>query len=185
MLFDALASLLSEKGIEEISVADIAGRASLNRGTFYDHYSDKFSLLEGWAESRFHELLSRRNIRFEGSCAYALVALTLVTCDYLAEATTAGCPNKRQMDKHFESAIVSVIQGMILSGLSRHPPVGAKRLDLMAALIAGAIYGSAREWTNSAQRGSPDDVADLIFGVFGPMMVSSNEPLELRTSGHQ
>ena len=179
MFFDAVHSLLQEKSIEEISVADIANRACLNRGTFYDHYTDKFALLEGWVESRFQELLSQRNIHFDGSCAYALVGITLATCDYLADAPQAGCPNGRQMEKHFESAIVSVVQGMILSGLARHSPQSEFRLELLAASITGAIYGAAREWANSSGRQPAEEVADLIFRLFRTTMLSVNQSNEL------
>src|SRR5271157_3832447 len=51
-LQDALEKLLSEKDFDEISVHDISETATLNRATFYDHYTDKFALLEctvAWA----------------------------------------------------------------------------------------------------------------------------------------
>ena len=34
------------KPFDEISVQDIAEAATVNRATFYDHYTDKYSLLE-------------------------------------------------------------------------------------------------------------------------------------------
>ena len=46
LLQSALGKLLKEKGLEDISVQDIADAATLNRATFYDHYNDKFALLE-------------------------------------------------------------------------------------------------------------------------------------------
>lgn len=43
---EALVSLIEEKGFDALSVKDITGRADVNRGTFYLHYTDKFDLLE-------------------------------------------------------------------------------------------------------------------------------------------
>ena len=43
---DAFFALLNEKTFEKITVADIAEKAVINRGTFYLHYKDKFDLLE-------------------------------------------------------------------------------------------------------------------------------------------
>ncbi len=37
--------LARERGVDEISVSDIAARAGINRSTFYQHYSDKETLL--------------------------------------------------------------------------------------------------------------------------------------------
>lgn len=44
-LQEALFSLTRERGIDHVSVSDIADRAGVNRSTFYQHYSDKETLL--------------------------------------------------------------------------------------------------------------------------------------------
>ncbi len=38
--------LLGTKSLQAISVQDIAERSTLNRATFYDHYTDKFALFQ-------------------------------------------------------------------------------------------------------------------------------------------
>lgn len=38
--------LLKEKGIDSLTVSDIARRSGINRGTFYLHYIDKYDLME-------------------------------------------------------------------------------------------------------------------------------------------
>jgi AcrR family transcriptional regulator len=45
LIRDALTSLLAEKSFEAITVQDVAERATINRATFYAHYTDKFALL--------------------------------------------------------------------------------------------------------------------------------------------
>jgi AcrR family transcriptional regulator len=42
----ALIELIEERGFDALTVSDIAGRANINRGTFYLHYRDKYDLLE-------------------------------------------------------------------------------------------------------------------------------------------
>ncbi len=44
-LQEALFALVRERGVDEVSVSDIAARAGVNRSTFYQHYSDKETLL--------------------------------------------------------------------------------------------------------------------------------------------
>ena len=174
MLFEAMEALLIGKSIEDISVADIAAQAGLNRGTFYDHYSDKFALLEGLVESKFQRLLSDRGVGFDGTCAYALIAITLATCDYLASLPQSGCPHRRVTERHLESAMTSVVRGMILEGLRKHPPGGDLKPELMAASMAGAIYGAAREWANGNHQEQAEEVAHAIFAVFRPVMLSKD-----------
>src|SRR5579862_5772964 len=46
LIRDALRALLKKKSFASISVQDIAERATVNRATFYAHFTDKYALLE-------------------------------------------------------------------------------------------------------------------------------------------
>ena len=81
---EALASLLTKKEFEDVSVQEIADEATLNRATFYLHYPDKNALLQAMTGVRFRDLIERRGITFS-NCNGALRAIALGVCDYLAE----------------------------------------------------------------------------------------------------
>src|SRR5882757_107931 len=98
LLQQALGKLLETKDFEKISVQDIAEAATLNRATFYDHYADKFALLECVVASRFHELLAEREVQFDGTCAWALRAMALAVCEFLNRMQ--GPDYARQLDPH-------------------------------------------------------------------------------------
>ncbi len=171
LLLSALERLLLSKSIEQLSVADIAQESTVNRATFYDHYADKFELLEDFVESRFQDHLRKRNVAFDGSCPTALSAIGLATCDYLAELPHMGCPERRHMEKHFESAIISVVRGMILGGFRQHPPQSNLSPELIAAIVTGAIYGGAREWAVSPKLSSAEAVAEGIRQLISPLLI--------------
>jgi AcrR family transcriptional regulator len=77
LLQQALHKLLKEKSFDEILVGDIAEAATVNRATFYDHYSDKFALFDSMVASDFHRLLEERDIRLAGNCSSALADIIL------------------------------------------------------------------------------------------------------------
>ena len=52
----ALRSLLTEKGIADITVNEICTRAGIRRATFYKHYSDKITFLCGFASDMIYSL---------------------------------------------------------------------------------------------------------------------------------
>jgi len=181
MLQEALGKLLEKKEFEKISVQDIAGAAMVNRATFYDHYPDKFALLECMVGGRFHQFLIEREVRFDGSCASALKAIVLALCDYLA-----GTPG--QLEPHMESAMIAVVRRMILEGLSKHPAEGAISPEMIAATVSWAIYGAAKEWVRTPNRCAAEDVVDtvtalivtaLITPIFGAVYPGSPHAAEL------
>ena len=51
----AFISLLEEKSFSDITIQDISDRAEISRSTFYDHYTDKYQLLE----SMYQEIIDR------------------------------------------------------------------------------------------------------------------------------
>src|SRR5580700_10727219 len=112
LLQQALDKLLETKEFEKISVHDITEAATVNRATFYDHYADKFALLECTVGSRFHDLLTDRRVQFDGTCASALKAIVVAVCDYLRGLR--GPDGTRALEPHMQSAIIAVVRRMIL-----------------------------------------------------------------------
>ncbi|MCU6707381.1 TetR/AcrR family transcriptional regulator [Paenibacillus sp. J5C_2022] len=55
LLRQALIELMEEKGLEKITVSDLANRADINRGTFYLHYED----VHDFIEQQVHEFLNQ------------------------------------------------------------------------------------------------------------------------------
>jgi AcrR family transcriptional regulator len=171
MLCDALAKLLKQKQFGDISVGDIAEASTLNRATFYDHYSDKSELLQNLVACQFRELIVERQIRFEG-CEGAVKNVAMGVCYYLSEMTNLGSEGQRQADMPIETAIVSVVRGMILEGLGHHLLRPGAPVELTAATIAWAIYGAAREWVRTPNRQPVPEVAETIERMITPMFSS-------------
>src|ERR1700761_6644091 len=96
LLQGALRTLMETKNFDEIAVQDITEAATVNRATFYDHYTDKYALLEAMVAGGFHVLLGERKISYDGPCPPAVRALILATCDYLTLTHAGGTACQRQ-----------------------------------------------------------------------------------------
>jgi AcrR family transcriptional regulator len=174
LLQQALGKLLETRDFEKISVQDIAEQATLNRATFYDHYPDKFALLECMVAGQFHELLERRRVKFDGTCAAALQAIVLGVCDYLASTPQVECERHRQMEPHFESAVISVVRAMILGGLKQHAADGAIAPEMVATTASWAIYGAAKEWVRTPNRGSSEEIVGVVMTLVAPILAATD-----------
>ena len=174
LLQQALGKLLETKEFEKISVQDIADAATVNRATFYDHYADKFALLESMVALRFDQLLANRGVTFNGTCASALAGIVLGVCDFLAGTPGMDCPRQRQMGPHLESAVVAVVRRIILDGLAQHRSDSAVSLEMIAATVSWAIYGAAKEWVQTPNRSPSEEIAGAVVMLVSPILAPMN-----------
>ena len=170
MLHEALEKLLPEKEFDKISVQDIVDKATLHRATFYDHYADKFALLECVVAVQFRGLLAKREVSFTG-CEGALRAIAQGVCDFISNVPGVAC--QRELERHMEAAVIAVVRRMILDGMEKHGTVGVKS-RLVASTISWAIYGAAKEWMHMDDRWPAELAAEKIEELVRPLMVAAH-----------
>ena len=178
LLQQALATLLRTRDFDKLSVQEITDAAGVNRATFYAHYPDKFALLECMVAGRFHALLDERGVVFDGTCSTAITGIILGVCDFLsqtvAQFANTPCAASNQVPPHMESAIVSVVRGMLLDGIRNHPPDSptppTASPELLAATASWAIYGAAREWVRTPNRPPSEQIAITVQRLVAPIL---------------
>ncbi len=143
-LQDALFTLARERGLEEISVSDIAECAGVNRSTFYQHYSDKETVLADALDA----LAAEAGAQLEAIDEWTLDPPTaLVT---FLEHVEANVHFYRGAFSHPGSTVV-------VSRLRKHVSVAvhdladqrsdqAVPLDMVAAGVAGTVIGVMSAW---------------------------------------
>ena len=168
MLMDAMATLLSKKEFDDISIQEIADEATLNRATFYLHYPDKSALLQAMTDVRFRDLMGRRGISFT-DCNGALRAIALGVCDYLAETTS--CPGQLARIP-LEGSIIPVVEDMFKEGLANHAMAPNVDAALLATTAAWAVFGAARRWFQTPNRIPAEEMATSIEAMVKPLFLS-------------
>jgi AcrR family transcriptional regulator len=147
LLQGALGNLLQTKSFEEISVQDITEAATVNRATFYDHYTDKFALMEAMVAGGFHELLHKRQLQYQTGCPAALGAIIQATCDYLIQLHSKGdCDRHTAFAPLMDAAIAKAIQHLLIEGLQREKQPSAISPELTAASVSAAICAGVKQW---------------------------------------
>ncbi|HEY4048505.1 MAG TPA: TetR/AcrR family transcriptional regulator [Acidobacteriaceae bacterium] len=185
LLQGALHTLMQNKTFDEISVQDITETATVNRATFYDHYTDKFALFDAMVAGGFHKLLHERDIRYDGTCPTAARAIILAVCDYLTQAHTSStaCQRQNAFEPLAEAAVTAAIRGVLMEGMPKlaspviaatagfipeFPPV------MIATTASWAIYGAVKEWFNTPNRPSAEEIVPVILRLVLPILQSAN-----------
>ncbi|HEY2039574.1 MAG TPA: TetR family transcriptional regulator [Edaphobacter sp.] len=162
---------MQQKSFEEISVQDITDLADVNRATFYDHYTDKFALLDAMVAGGFHKLLAERNVIFDGTCPSAASAIILATCDYLTTSHAhADCNRNSAFEPLMEAGIVAAIRRVLLRGFENKPVPEGLTPEIVATAAAWAIYGAVKQWFYTPHRSSSAEIVHPILQLVFPIL---------------
>lgn len=153
LIRDALMSLLAEKSFESISVQDIAERATVNRATFYAHYSDKFALLEVITRDEVGAKLAEEDPLNAPDTRELLKGVGRSIFGFVGKH--GGCKIDRDFEPQFASAIEAQVAEFLQPSFN----------DCSARLIASALVGAAMDWRHQAPKMKPDPIVNNIVGI--------------------
>ncbi|OIK08739.1 TetR family transcriptional regulator [Bacillus sp. MUM 116] len=162
---DAFIDLMSEKSFDHITIQDISNRANVGRRTIYDHYMDKYDLLDKLMEEHINKLRETS----EWACEMEWVDATKTFFEYFERnylffstmLASKGAPSfhnkfleflieafKDEVDKvknqgisedvivkFAASAYVGVLESWLKEGMPSPPDVMAKELGILLERI--------------------------------------------------
>jgi AcrR family transcriptional regulator len=163
---------MQNKSFDDISVQDVTDLATVNRATFYDHYTDKFALLDAMVASGFHMLLHERGVRYDGTCPSAASAVILAVCDYLTQTHTSRtvCQRQSAFEPLVEAAITAAIRRVLMEGVQKDGFINEVSPIMIATTASWAIYGAAKEWLSTPDRPSAEEIVPVILRLVLPIL---------------
>jgi AcrR family transcriptional regulator len=169
-LQQALLELARERPLETITVADIAERAGVNRSSFYQHYSDKETLLADALDVAAEEAAGRLPA-FEGipeGPPAALVAyLAYVDANAELYRRALGEQGSAVVTARMRDSIETVVRDAVTA--SGIPGLDGLPVDVVAAGITGSALGVVRAWLARDPRPSVATAAEWVWKMLlGP-----------------
>src|SRR5258707_1618344 len=179
MLQKAFVELIATKPFQSVTIQDIADRAMVNRATFYDHFTDKYALIEYSLRDWFRQLLDS-NLPADSTLSTTTVQLLILSVyEFLKQMTGAACSaSAAAVDKHnqnlpsLETQVTLLIREVLVTWLEKN---GAASPDLTATITSWAIYGAAYYWTQQPRK---DSAAEFIPQVLPGIMATLNQSVE-------
>jgi AcrR family transcriptional regulator len=168
LLVRAFNELVAEKGHTGLTVQEIAERATINRATFYAHFTDQYELFDYAISEAFREELRRRLPASPGLSGENLEAIVLAACDYLAGLNTACSRTDRQFRPLIEARVQRELYELLLGWMEAPEEgsnTGAATPQVAATVVSWAIFGAALDWSRNGADASAGEVADQVLAV--------------------
>jgi len=169
-LQEALFELVYERGIDDVSVSDIAQRAAVNRTTFYLHYSDKETLLADALDlvaSRAGASLDHIDV----ASAEPPAALT----EFLEHVDAYAGLYHRVFTEPGYGVVLARLRANMIAAIERlaeaRPAVGSPKVvpgvpvTFVAAGVAGSILGVLGAWLDDEKRVTAAELAGWIWAI--------------------
>lgn len=149
-------SLMRERHYSEISVADIADRATVNRATFYAHFEDKRHLVNTMLKDDLHRAVIARLSHGTPFGHESLTNVAAGVFEFIA-STQLQCPRAgEEFNGAVGTALQEGLQGFFRTWMDHDgralrffPGAG---LESVTTMLAWSIYGAAMGWTRLTRR---------------------------------
>lgn len=153
LLQDSFKSLIREKDFKSITVRDITEKATVNRATFYAHFTDKYELLDSIIIDDFRDTLKQRldcQVIFSEE---TISKLLLVMCDYHKNLSTL-CPSRYQsLGQIIENKIIGELQELITNLLLQTSiKVEKESIRTISSMLSWGIYGATYSWNSEGRK---------------------------------
>ena len=169
LLQQAFMELIMEKEVASISIQDITERATVNRATFYAHFSDKYALMDSIVREQFQQTLAQYLPPTPVWNVQSLRALVRATFDFMSEFHRhCKSGGDTQFDPLVERAIQQELAEILLTRLKQARVAGMRpgmRLELVASIISWAIFGPAVQWGRNERTPSADEMTKQVLLV--------------------
>lgn len=169
-LCEAFITLVEERGIDGFSVGDLCTSAGLNRGTFYNHFRDKESLLASFEDEVIEGLggvLAKfQNIKLRELAACSLthrpLPMLVELYDYLREEgpflhAMLGPGGDARFGMRLREAVCGRFVRSLLHERYQNDPSAFTRYYI--SFYSGAYLGVISEWIDSGMTETSEEMA--------------------------
>ena len=166
----ALAALLQEKELKDITVRELTQLADVNRGTFYSHYKDLYDMRQQMEEELFQQLAGMLSAygaeMIRGGLKPILTAVFGFVLDNRAVfVTLLG----RGGEEHFFSRLQALIYGMYSKEWDGFYDLGSgAEVNYYLEFVVSGVVGLVRAWA----RGGMEESAETMAALAEQMIVS-------------
>ena len=160
----ALAALMREKDISDITVRELTELADVNRGTFYSHYKDLYDMLEQVEQELFQQLSQVLSAHDAQSLHEDLTPILMDVFHFVLEHREQFMTILGQgEDERFFLRLRELIYNMYQQEWNGTYDLGsAASTNYFLEFVVSGVVGLARAWVQGGMTESPEEMGTLV-----------------------
>jgi AcrR family transcriptional regulator len=176
LILDAFMALLNEKAFQAITVSDITKRATVNRATFYAHFTDKYALLDLLMADALTDFIDKRVPPQAELDSETVKQLILSLCDYHVGSSSRCVKHYDSIAPFVEQKVKLQLEEYMLTLMLRHMG-GAKPETVRrgAVLVSWALYGATFRWNAEGRRIGASVLAEEIYPLLAAGLTAAKD----------
>jgi len=161
LLADSFKELVLEKPVEKITIKEITDRAGVIRVTFYNHFQDKYELLEWICHE---EIVSPTRILLDNNMEREAVLFMFTSI--LKNKDFYGHVARLEGQNSFESIVRSLIADTISDYIVKHQEGKTRRYSWLTPQWVAEYYSQnltfmLMSWIREGMKISPEEMVDM------------------------
>lgn len=167
-LQEALLSLMLEKPMSKISIAEITDRAQVSRPTFYLHYRYKEEVLEDYLDSMYRNFMIDMNPHLDS------IIQGKMAIKFFEQIGDQAVFLKSLINSEVSSLVMNKLHkycyDVIKQSLKQAPymSIDDTTWDFVIASIAGSVYAMSIQWLQTDMASSPKEMGELTMRLIRP-----------------
>lgn len=160
LIQQAFVELMKEKGFDAVTIQDIAQKATINRATFYAHYTDKYALLDEGTALAFENMIPEEITQAQEFTEDVCRQFIELTYRYIIAFYRTCKLGEKSFSAQIDGKVKQILQRTIESVLKRSGT--SSNAEINAAMISAAIYGAAYYWFEAKKGDTIKQLSDAV-----------------------
>ncbi|WP_017814020.1 TetR/AcrR family transcriptional regulator [Paenibacillus shenyangensis] len=171
LIQQAFLELLRTRDFQQVTVSDITRHATINRVTFYTHYTDKYELMDDMINSQLIQLIYKGIDTHNGLQPESLTLLLCALCDYHEYSANECHRNNPEVRQMMEKQVKIQLEEYILDQLTKQQPEQQlAQLKVAATMISWSLYGASLRW--SQERNNARETSQQLAARMTPLLTA-------------
>jgi AcrR family transcriptional regulator len=164
LIMDAFIQLAMKKEFKDITIKDITTGATINRATFYYHFTDKYELLDVvltedlmtnvLSEIMEHDVLNKETI----------VQIFLSVTNFQMDLSNQCRRSFEAFTSTIETKLKDALVGIFSKLLRDSAEMEEELIHISAVMLTWAIYGATVDWQHNSKK-SPAAYIDIALPI--------------------